>query len=374
MAVRLFAAPRTSALGAVLVIALAVAGCTKTSFGGKKGSAAQPIAKTPIPETTKKPGVTSPPEVDVGTVKNPVVECGGQHRALRMAIVIDTSSSMGPATCGTHAQAQMQAAAQNGTLELDGSDPARTGTSIRGANECHTDRQNAAWRIVTRTVERDLVAEKANATFMGSEVGLAHFPKGLTGSDSDTYAKISGEPPLKKAMTNLTSVTLDDTFKNTLWTSLDRTHVQTGVTPYLAALSAGYDLLKTGRDPNDTRKDVLFIITDGLPTDQRPSAVRAARAELKDVDVVYLYMFDPKVAEATRQAAAKSALQNQFAKGWARQAGNTDGYAAGDFEKYWADLIALPDQIATTRIDVTQPSELSAKLDAILESAQVCKK
>jgi hypothetical protein len=360
----------TSSLLACGVLALVASACTKTSFGGTKTTNPEPVAQ---PTTTPvKGGEPSPNEGDAlkkPTPTKPVVECSGNYRGVRMAIVIDTSSSMGKSTCAGGATQTQQ-----GTLELDGSDPARVGTSIRGKGECFTDRQNGAWHIITRTAERDIAGEKANKTFMGSAVGVAHFPAGDSSiALSETYAKVSGDAPLKGQMTSLTGVTYDDAFKDSLWSLLARTHVITGVTPYHAALAAGRDLLKTGRDPNDPRRDVLFVITDGLPTDQRPSQVVKMREEIKDVDVVYLYMFDPNVDEAKRQAVAKDTLRDAFLnKGWARQPGASDGYGAGDFEKYWADLIALPAKIATTRINVTQPSELVPKIDAVLTAVQSC--
>ncbi|MCA2959810.1 MAG: VWA domain-containing protein [Silvanigrellales bacterium] len=365
-----------SSLVAFWSVVVVAGACTKTSFqGNKKTSNPAPVAEgTPIP----KPGETSPGELD-GLKKprpsNPVVECAGKYRGVRMAIVIDTSHSMGAATCGAQASAQVQTQTQTqqGTLLLEGSDPAREGTSIRGKTECFTDRQNAAWRIITRTAERDREGENANKTFMGSAVGVAHFPAGLEGAASETYAKISGTDPLKGQMTSLTGVTFDDAFKGGVWTLLERTHGVTGITPYRAALAAGRDLLKTGRDPNDPRRDVLFVVTDGLPTDQRPSEVLKLRQEIADVDVIYLYMFDPTVDEASRQAKAKESLRAAFTdKSWGRVVGNTDGYAATEFERYWNDLVAIPGKIATTRIDVTKPSELVPKIDAVLSAVQAC--
>lgn len=362
--------PRPLPVATVLVLAAAGAGlgaCDKTKFGGGKKTEPAPLAKETTPPGKPKvpaPGKPSPNEIDVGKVKNPAVECGGEHRALRMAIVVDTSLSMGSPQCGTTVK-------PGSTVEFSGSDPARTSASIRGKTECYTDRMNAAYHIITRTAERDQAAQKKNPTFNGSEIGLAHFPNPQS---QESYAKISGEPPLSKQMTNLTGLTFDEAFKDKLWASLSRTQNSFGVTPYHAALSAGRDLLKGGRDPNDPRKDVLFLITDGAPTDQRPSQVLAMREEIKDVDVVYLYMFDPNVAEAARFEKAKSTLKDAFDKqGWARQPGNTDGYGPGDFEKYWQDLVRIPEKIATVRVDVTQPGELVGKIDALLDSAQACK-
>lgn len=365
-----------SSLVAVWSVAIVAGACTKTTFqGNKKTTEPAPVAKgTQAP----KPGEPSPNELDAlkrPPPANPEVECAGKYRGLRMAIVIDTSHSMGPATCGSQMQSQTQAQTQTGqgTLLLEGSDPARDGTSIRGKTECFTDRQNAAWHIITRTTERDKTGEAKNKTFMGSAVGVAHFPAGTDATASETYSKISGTAPLRGQMTSLAGVTFDDTFKNGVWTLLDKTHMRTGITPYRAALAAGRDLLKTGRDPNDPRKDVLFILTDGLPTDQRPSEVVRLRQEIADVDVIYLYMFDPTVDEASRQAVAKESLRQAFTeKSWGRAAGNTDGYGATEFERYWSDLVALPARIATTRINVTKPSELVPKIDSVLATVQSC--
>jgi hypothetical protein len=360
------------AFGLAACSLMGLGACKKTLFGGGKPTPIQEPDPQAEPVATQGTvNVPSPNETDtLGTSKpiNPKVECAGNYRGIRMAIVIDTSHSMGASLCNS------PSLAPGGGQELNGSDPARVGASIRGQNECFTDRQNAAWHIVTRTAARDREGEKTNSTFMGSAVGIAHFPAGTSDVLAETYAKISGEPPLNSAMTSLSGVTADEAFKNALWTSLGRTQNITGNTPYLAALSAGRDLLKTGRDPNDPRRDVLFLITDGLPSDQRPSQVLARRKEIKDVDVVYLYMFDPGVDEAARQESAKSALRNAFEKlDWARRPGNTDGYGLGDFEKYWADLKALPAKIATARIDVTKPADLVSKIDGVLGIVQSCK-
>jgi hypothetical protein len=360
---------------ATLAAAVVLSACEKTSFGGNKKKSASPEPLNNPSPTPKGKGEVSPDELDgLGQrpPSKPIVECAGDYRGIRMAIVIDTSLSMGSPSCGGQVE-QIQQVQTQGVTPLDGSDPARKGTSIRGANECFTDRQNAAWHIVTRTAERDAEGEKINKTFMGSAVGIAHFPYQRT----ENYAKISGEPPLRSIMTALTGLTYDDAFKGALWTSLARTHASDGMTPYLAALSAGRDLLKTGRDPNDPRKDVLFLITDGLPTDQRPSQVIAMRQEIKDVEIVYLYMFDPNQDEVARQSVAKETLRGGFVdeqRRWARQPGNTDGYGAADFEKYWNDLVGLPSRIATTRIDVTDPAQLVPKIDAVLGVLQNCKK
>jgi hypothetical protein len=360
--------------------------CRQTTFNGKSGAAPAkpaPVKGTPgvdqsIP--SKNPGEEkrSPIEGDANLqrpAKNPSVECGRTHKAVRLALVVDTSLSMGASTCASGPLVPTRNPDGSSILELTGSDPARIGTTVRGKSECYTDRQNAVYSIIKRTADRDAEALKVNPTFIGSEVGIAHFPSGANGTASNTYGKISENAPLKKAMTNLSGEVINETFLNGVWGLLDKTHQMFSQgTPYLAAISAGKDLLKTGRDPNDPRRDLLLLITDGLPTDQRPSLVKAARAELSDVDLIFVYMFDPLVAEAVRNEEARSKLKEafdgQFA--WARNPGNTDGYGIGDFEKYWQDLIKLPAEIYTARVDVNEPGRLTQQLEKILEVVQKC--
>jgi hypothetical protein len=355
--------------GAALALAVSAhSACTRTKFRGDSKETPpkkDPQVSDPVPKGTTTGGtqVISPTEIDIGKPQNPTTECGNKHRGLRMALIIDTSLSMGDPNCRL-------VVSPNSNVLLQGSDQPRTGNSIRGKTECFTDRQNAAWHIVTRTALRDKAAEAQNPNFMGSEVGIAQFPEAGV---PDSYKKLSGQPPLRNAMTNLGGITADEPFKNDLWTLLQNTYTPTGVTPYRAALAAGRDLLKTGRDPNDPRKDIVFLVTDGIPTDMRPSTVIATREELKDVYLIYLYMFDPNVAEAARQQKAKLDMQEAFDKnGYGRTQGNSDAYGPQDFERYWQDLLALPGKIANARIDVSEPSLLAQKVDEVLDSLQKC--
>ena len=88
--------------------------------------------------------------------------------------------------------------------------------------------------------------------------------------------------------------------------------------------------------------------------------------------VVYLYMFDPGVAEASRNAVAKSSLKTAFegSSKWGQVDG--DGYGPQDFEKYWTDLVALPEKISDTRINVDNPNQLVETLDGLLNITQKC--
>ena len=353
----------------------ALTACNRSNFGGNKPATEPPkVAKTTKPPVVVSPGggVISPPEPDGWLPKpvNPVVECGNKTRATRIALVIDTSESMGPSLKDSVKPCD---ASIGTTQSLPGTDPARIGNSLRGQKECFTDRQNAGWHIVNRVAELDKEATKINPTYNGSEIGIASFPVRISeGNFQDGYENLSNRDPLKSRMTNLGGVTLNDGFKSGVWDILKRTHQSGGVTPYAEALKAGRDLLKTGRDPNDPRVDLLFLVTDGLPTDKKPSEVLKIRKELTDVKVVYLYMFDPGVAEASRNAVAKSSLKTAFegSSKWGQVDG--DGYGPQDFEKYWTDLVALPEKISDTRINVDNPNQLVETLDGLLNITQKC--
>jgi hypothetical protein len=351
--------------------------CKNNSFQGSSKVEPQktPLKKDPNPTGTTGPGgVVSPVEPNFPVPKNPVVECGNKTRATRIALVLDTSESMGPPLSGSVQPCGASVMSQG--RELMGTDPARTGTSIRQLSECFTDRQNAGYYIVNKMASLDKEALKANPTYMGSEIGIAAFPLlGPNNSYVQGYETLSNRDPLKSRMTNLGNLTLDDTFKSGVWEILKRTQQRGGVTPYAEALKAGRDLLKTGRDPNDPRLDLLFLVTDGLPTDQRPSEVVKIKSEITDVKVVYLYMFDPALAEASRNAVAKSSLEGAFkTQNWARQQSNNDGYSEQDFEKYWSDLLSLPKKITDVQINVGDSSQLVPALEGILNLTQSCSK
>jgi hypothetical protein len=84
-------------------------------------------------------------------------------------------------------------------------------------------------------------------------------------------------------------------------------------------------------------------------------------------------MFDPSVAETTRNAVSKTSLESAFkGQGWARQEGNNDGYGIQDFERYWSDLVSLPKKISDLQVGVSEPKQLVTAIDGILNLTQSC--
>jgi hypothetical protein len=346
--------------------------CPKTPFGGDtKKEPKQTAVKTVVP--TPGVGATiSPVEPEAWpTPSKPTVECADSTRAVRIALIVDTSQSMdGIKGC---AEAPSATATPSAT-ESWGTDYKRNGTSIRNTSECFNDRQNAIYHIVTRTAALDEAALKVNPNYIGSEIGIAHFPLGDQNQENSLYGTISGRPPLKSKMTNLGGIKLDDPAKEELWNVSKRVQTSAGITPYAAAVQAAKDLLKTGRDPNDPRLDVVLMLTDGLPTDERPSEVLRLKEELADTRWVTMFLYDPTVAKQTQESEFKTSLKKAFdEKGWARQPNNTDGYGAGEFEKYWADLTAIPGKISNERIDISSSSKIIESFDNVLNIIQKCR-
>ena len=152
------------------------------------------------------------------------------------------------------------------------------------------------------------------------------------------------------------------------------THKPAGATPYEVAFKGAHDLLKAGRNPQDPRPDVVLFITDGLPTDQRPSLVRAARAMLGATPVILFSLYEPGKNSETQNAPAKSTLSdgwNSPTLQWGDRPNENDGYP--NFESYWKELLKLPSEVSNSVIEVEGSQKLNAELDRILGVLQSCK-
>lgn len=326
--------------------ALSVA-CIRPKFRG----AEQP---TPPPA-----GGLSPSELDANAKRK---VCASTYRAARIAFVVDNSGSMGP----------------DGTSP--GTDPVtRNQTSLRQRMEAFTNRQQTLYNIINRTAELDAQALKLNSEFVGSAIGVATFPR--SAGEYDSYRLMSGpgsgaEAAFPRPMSDLKGVQITEQWKQTIWNALSFTHSPAGLTPYRAALEAGQRLLKDGRDPLDMRQDILFILTDGLPTDERPSLVRQLRAALTTrTRVIYVSIYEAGKDVYRQNEKAKRDLQAAFLdpqKLWARAPTGNDGFGAGDFERYWTALSTLPTEIADARYEVSASSQLLQDLDRILEVERRC--
>lgn len=298
----------------------------------------------------------SPQELDA----NKSGTCTNNYKATRILFVVDNSGSNG----------LKDGSEQNGT-KLIGTDPVRKGKSARGIVEAFTDRQNALYEMYTHTVELDKEASLANPDFLGTELGIASFP--ASESDTTNYKAIAGfggsNAELK--MQNIKELKYDAELRNKIWDALAFTHRPEGSTPYTTAMSAAHDYLVKEKQKDDPREDYLFLISDGLPTDEQPSKVVELRRALGNTHVYLMSVYRPGADLKTQNSEAYSTLKEAYEKkGWAQRAGFTD--SPKSFDEYWNVLLALPQQIANQTIDVSDSSKLIAELNAALKVIRQC--
>lgn len=345
------------------VTLLAVTACVKEKFqGSNQGDAATP-----------NPIGRSPNEGDAGrqTAPNrpvPPNACVDSYMAARLAFVIDNTGSNGPG--------------DKPGSGVSGTDPRRSGTSIRGKAEEFTSRQAAIYDAVAKTQEFDAKAFRSNPAFLGSALGIAYFPRGGGVDEILEPAYLSGPGGqavtlFPAPMTQVKDLMTGEAFLDGVWRALDFTKNPAGPTQYVAALKAGSRLLKEGRVADDKRPDLLFLITDGLPNDRQPSAVKAARAALADTRVIILSIYTPGANEEEQNRVAKGALKDVFMRddlAWGRAPGPNDGYGKSDseFERYWTDLRKLPREISDRFVEVSNPANLAQELARILEVERKC--
>jgi hypothetical protein len=345
-------------------------GCPKSNFSGgkpvqKPPSVASPsIPVPPEPDEPQPPAVVTtgsvvPTDPKVSPPTEPTKECFGEHRALRIAFLVDNSASMSPSK-------NLSPGAKGYT---SGTDPALAALSSRMKQERMTKRQDAIYKIVSDTLEKDAAAKAGNSIFVGSEIGMSYFPKN---SFEDVAVRVSERPPLNLRMNNLLNVSNKIEFLNQFWNTLDFTHVGDGRTPYLAALREAKELLKNGKSSSDTRRDMLVFLTDGLPSDESPSLVKAAKTELVDTDVVYLRLFDSAIAnDDAFKVSIREAFLDENVK-WGRKQDNVDKYTVQDFERYWSDLLAIPEAISSYKVAVSNTEQIKSTLGQIVNSYQKC--
>jgi hypothetical protein len=290
--------------------------------------------------------------------------CVNGHRALRVAFLVDNTGS------NSCTPGKLQTDANN----LCGTDPVKPDSPIPGGGS-YTDRQNAVFQTIVTLVAKDQAARAANASFEGSEVGLLSFPSGISVdelSKSKFYTGIAAVFP--KKMTNiLADVRVDEDFKMRLWELLQFTHNPIGMTPYKTALEGGEQLLIEGRNPADTRQDLAILITDGLPNDVQPSLVKAALANLKNVDLVIFSVYQKGLDMESQNAVAKNALRDLWSGSfqWGHASGKSDDFAS--FDDYWAGLLKVPNEIANKVVEVHGSDNLKTAVEELLGSYQQCK-
>lgn len=346
-----------------LLTTLGILGCAdEKNFSGDSGT-----KTTQVPQSADS---NNPGDEAVPGDKDPLPgaedipqNCTNQHRALRIAVVVDNSGSMSckPGTVKTASQ------------DVCGTDPIKENSPRGGIG--FTDRQQAIFSAITRTIEKDNEARKLNSDFRGSAFGISSFPrdgKTLDGLNNNSFYS-GNNGVLPSVLTDTNAMSGDEPFKDGLWKLMDFTYMPEGSTPYTTALNGAKTLL-ANRAPDDKRSDVVLFITDGLPTDNKPSDVIKAREALgSDVTVIILSLYQPGKSRDEQNAPAKDTLQkgwNEPSIMWGHKAGNNDGFA--DFTAYWNTLLELPGKISNEMIEINGSDNLDATMDKVLGSIQTC--
>lgn len=363
--------------------------CTPTKFDNKQAQPAPKSSETPQITATHVTNISSPPEVDNANRKK---LCSLEYKALRIAFIVDNSGSNGsPLKNSTDASMSLNGIeCQNpATGPLMGTDPRVCKTSARGLNEIQTDRQNALYEIISHIAEQDSQALKQNPEFLGTDVGISYFPSDNVYSNMGVATEISGKTDaLPQSMTNLKTVSNIETFKLKLWDALKFTWNPLGVTPYTTGIESASKLLKSERSATEIRPEIVLFLTDGLPTDERPTTVKTARQTLgAETKLFILSVFNSNDSEPQKKlelqnSEAYKVLKNSFmdespGQQWARKQktppGN-DGYTRSDteFERYWSDLRTLPKQISNDYLEIQGANNLKSEIVRILGTQQKC--
>lgn len=363
-----------SAFSFAAILSAASVGCS-TEFKGTSVSPSQP-ASPPIvaPKEKEPPNLPLPPEV-----------CSESHKAARLYFVVDNSNSHGYVVPG---QAQRS-----------GTDPARLGTSVRGVSELKTFRQEALYTIIKRTIELDIAAKRAVPEFLGTELGVSYFPRYRGDGNPSTryegelddlsqYVNVTGADGtaarvFPARMTDLSSLQGDfavgSKLSDELWSGFAFTHTPGGSTPYATGLRAAVDNLQPGSPrAGDPRENIVILLTDGLPTDETPSAIQSLRNQLGAATKVFIVsVYDPAEDPVLPNSPLFNNLKQAFlgSANWATKPGNPDAYAKTNegFSQYWRDLLAAPGKIANQIIKVPDASKLAVEVDKILQATTTCR-
>jgi hypothetical protein len=284
-------------------------------------------------------------------------ECVGTMRATRIVYVVDNS--------GSHAA----------SIGATGSDPVVTAMSARGVQESLTQRQNAVWSTIVRTVESDAAAKQSNNKYPGSEIGVVAFPLDASSTGYAMPIVVSG--PGGKAssvfpslMNKALALEPNDAFKNGLWESLEFTHQSQGATPYMVGLQNAKKLFDSGT--NDARLKVVVFITDGIPTDRSPQAVaNFANTELGDAVIITVFVYTPGVTDLKTTPAYTSLGEAWKTLGWGKESGATS------FDGYWDMLRKIPltkneGGMSSHLVEVKDATMLKAELEKVLGVVQGC--
>lgn len=307
-------------------------------------------------------------------------KCKDDVRPIRVAFVVDNTGSnaaspddiqKGPNFVGTD---PVKSFANRTSLLSDQEFKGFTKETV------YTDRQVAVYKAILKLQKAAAAARAKNISFQGIDIGVAHFP----------YAPPNlklGDPvdvdDLKKAvfhngvgtglsnpMTEISKISSTEEWNKQLWNMLNFTHYSRGMTPYVTAFQAANELLvsEKNKKAGDTRPGLLILVTDGLPTDPKPSDIVAARLALgKDTRVALLSVYQANEDDEAQNAPAKNTLKSIFeSDGWGKEEHQT-------FDSYWNALRKIP-QSNDVRDDYFQvkATNLQGSLDQLLDRYIKC--
>ena len=324
-------------------------------------------------------GTAAPTPMGAKVLAAEFAPCTDPVRPLRVAFVIDNTGS-NAATPGE---------IQKGP-NFVGTDPVKSFTNSKwllndsdlkplGSDTQYTDRQVAVYKAILKLQRAAAEARAKKPSFAGIDVGVAHFPYAPPGLPAGAAVDVEdlskavfhngGNTGLSDKMTDVSKITYTDTWRGQLWNMLKFTHYSRGMTPYVTAFSAAKELLVTAKkDPNDTRQGLMIFVTDGLPTDRKPSEIIAGRGSIgKDNRVALMSIYQAEANDDVQNEPAKIALKTVYEEsGWGQEEYPT-------FDAYWGALRKIP-QSGEVRDDYFQVkvTDFQKSLDQLLDRYLKC--
>lgn len=308
-----------------------------------------------------------------------LVACPDDFRPLRVAFIVDNTGSNNAKP--TEVQREPN---------YVGSDPVKTFDDAKyllkndkslseiDTGNIYTYRQNAVYKSIKKLQAAGIAARKSNPKYEGIDVGLAHFPKATSAAPLEEEMKdpvfyFGSNTGLPTKMTDVSQIAESATFNKQIWDTLKFTHSTNGMTPYVTAFSAAQDLLIAEKKADDKRQGLMIIVTDGLPTDRAPSAIKAARKALgSQTRVVLMSIYgSDSIDDETQNKAAKTSLEELFKSEsfkWGQEEHSS-------FKSYWDALLAIPNsnEVRDDFIKVNS-SKLNESIDGVLDRYLNCKK
>jgi hypothetical protein len=211
-----------------------------------------------------------------------------------------------------------------------------------------------------------------NPEFIGSAFALTSFRGDNGAGGKTTFHSGTSQSALPDLMTESKDIKKDKQFDDGLWDLLKFTHSPGGMTPYKIGLEGAKEVFDRSNQNADPRQKVLLFVTDGLPTDMRPSQIKEASKALgDDVYTILLFLYTPDKNKEEYHAPTKASLKQRWDRDqWGRAPGNNDGFK--DFEEYWTTLVATPNEISDKSFDVSQSADLAKTVDGLLDVIQKC--